>query len=403
MAREVQQLEPLEAYFVVKELGVESATPLLRHVSKNQLQAFVDLDCWRGDHPEADELDAWLAPFAAEGSPVLARAFLSLDEELQVVFLARSLRIFAEREDEVPDRAVGVSRKTTPDQFFVLEVPQKSDREVDLFVLVEALYAEDVNEAFRLLTAARWELLSPLEEQAHRFRQGRLEDLGFPPRDEALALLSPPPRQPRFPHGRGAPVVPTALPALYAGALETTSLLTAALAHIDDPTLLEALENEYVVCVNTAVVAFDESPYDLAHVRRVVRRVRDTVSIGLETLITAKEASQSDSATAAGLLRQWSMSDLFRQGYAELQTLAEPAHRLANDPVIATWLAPVAVEEQDYGPDRLDREFLRGLLARFPEHGGFDPAQPTRRASFASREELGAAATRFDEVARQRS
>ena len=63
-------------------------------------------------------------------------------------------------------------------------------------VLVEGLYAIDVNLGFRLLTAARWESPAPIEEAAFGFRSARTESLGFPSRDRAMGLFSSPPSEP---------------------------------------------------------------------------------------------------------------------------------------------------------------------------------------------------------------
>src|SRR5437867_3755631 len=74
LSDQVQALEPLEAYFIVKELGVGDAAPILLHATFEQLKTFIDLDCWSGDRPNLQEIDAWLAVFAAEGFEALARA-----------------------------------------------------------------------------------------------------------------------------------------------------------------------------------------------------------------------------------------------------------------------------------------------------------------------------------------
>ena len=41
-------------------------------------------------------------------------------------------------------------------------------------------------ELSRFLEAVRWEMPTELEEMAYQFRQSRLEDLGFPPLEEAM-------------------------------------------------------------------------------------------------------------------------------------------------------------------------------------------------------------------------
>ena len=86
LAQAVSKLAPLETYFIVKELGIEDATPILLNASRTQIQTIIDLDCWTGDRPDPLDLDAWLAPFAALGKEALNLAFFTLDHELQIVF-----------------------------------------------------------------------------------------------------------------------------------------------------------------------------------------------------------------------------------------------------------------------------------------------------------------------------
>ena len=102
LARQVGELEPLEAYFMVKELGLESAVLILLAASEEQLKTFVDLDCWNQDELSVEDLDAWLAPFAAIGPEPLVDAFNNLDEEIQHVFLKENLLIFERLDKEAP-------------------------------------------------------------------------------------------------------------------------------------------------------------------------------------------------------------------------------------------------------------------------------------------------------------
>ena len=142
------------------------------------------------------ELDAWLGAFLSEGPAVLAEAFDLLDYELQVLLLAHLIEVYDVRTDNIPDRPDDMPRRSTPDGFFVIFSRDVGNREVEPFALVAALYDYDMQTATRLVTAAKWELTTTLEEEAFRFREGRLQDLGFIPPDEAAALFAAPPQEP---------------------------------------------------------------------------------------------------------------------------------------------------------------------------------------------------------------
>lgn len=396
----VQSMEPLEAYLVVKELGVEDAQPILRHATSEQIRAFIDLDCWAGDRPDTIEVDAWLAPFSADGKEPLARAFSLLESEVQILFLKHSLRIFDSRSEDIPPALKHTPRMTTPDGLFVIDVVLADKLEINVLALLDGLYSLDLQDTFQLITAAKWETASPLEERAFRFRSGRLQDLGFPAPDEAHAIFASPPDSPP---PRAAPV-PTTLPALYASSLEMGTLLTRAMARIAEVSLLEAAESDLVYLINAAIIAYGEAPGDLAHVTVIAERVRDTVSLGLERLISPDGPLQfpdGDEAAegAATMIRIWPLRDVFRHGHALVAGLQRSARALAEDPVIRHWIDTADSEMDDYGPERLDRELMRALLEPRPLHGGYDRLRPELRKAFGSWRELREAERRLDAVA----
>lgn len=403
LAHAMPTLDPLEAYFMVKELGVESATPLLTRASDEQLRTFVDLDCWEsGDQPEMADLAAWLAPFAADGPESLRRAFLCLDNALQVLFVATNLTILDARSEDIPDTAEGSARMSTPDGFFVLDVAIDEESDLDPFAVISALYQHDPEDTYRVLMAAKWELASTLEEEARTFRAARLADMGFLERAEALTIFAPPTRSPT-PRILAKPSVhAVSLPALYAGPFTEASLLTEALARVTDAAQLEAIEHELVYMVNAALIAYGGSPRDLRHAESIAERVRDTVSLGLEVLLDLPRPmeggpGESHVAGATALLLRWHVRELFRHGNNASRALGRSARALIADPVVARWLeqgdadAPVA--------DQLDRAFVRALSGLPCLSGGFDPSRVTRIKAFGSRREIEEAEARLDHLA----
>jgi len=407
LATLVPALAPLEAYFIVKELGVGDAVPILLHATSEQLQAFVDLDCWAEGRPDAVELDAWLAPFAAEGPDELAHVFNALDEEQQILFLGDSLDVYDLRAEEDPETEPDKPRLTTPDGFFVI-VPKvdQDSREVDLFMLIRSLYRASLEQAFRLLMAVKWEGGADTEERALHFRTGRLQDLGFPEPADAARLFTPPPKKRRRPdRPRPRADEPSTLPALYAAPLREGSLLSRALFCIVDAEETTRLERELIMLINTAVVGYGESPRHVEHVAEIAARVRDSLCLGLEALLrdVADEPVDlgSDAAVkgAAALLGEHSLVDIFRAAFREVAAVQVVARSLVADPVVTSWLERPAREGDDYSAERRDRAFLHALLAPRPLLSGFDAVRPEKVRAFASLSELAAARARLEAIA----
>lgn len=396
---QVAGLAPLEAYFIIKELGVDDALPILLLANAEQLQTCIDLDCWDGADFSPEDLDAWLAPFASEGGEALAKAFLLLDSELQVMFLAASVEVWDTRSEEEPEVDDDVPRLETMDGFFVLHGKPVAEREVEPFMLIQSLYRHDIHEAFRLLMAAKWEFTSGLEESEWGFRVGRLQDLGFPTRDDAARLFATPAPAPLC-----VPMmpVPCTLPAIYASALAEASLVTRAMARIADPSVLDRLESELVYLVNAAVVAYGESPRDLSHVGDIAARVRDTLSLGLEVLLSPNVPisfadGEQVAERAAALLHAWPLMQLFQHGAHAVQPLGRAAATLAKDPVIAAWLNVGLHPDDD--PEAADRAFLRALVQPRPLLAGTERFKPTQARAFATQAAVVAAQQRLDVLA----
>ena len=201
-AAEMARLTSLEAFWAVKEVGLHDAGPLLAGLRDEQMQACLDLDCWRDEQLDPATFDAWLAAATrARGETqditfheALAVAFLAIDEEVAVIFLSRSLGICERQEDdhEAPLDPTTVEAQATADHTLWVWSTAEQRREVEPLVLVDALYRQAPATARRLLLAAQWELPAQLSEEAWHFRQARLEDLGFPPAQTAAQLWARP-------------------------------------------------------------------------------------------------------------------------------------------------------------------------------------------------------------------
>ncbi|MEL6545558.1 MAG: DUF6178 family protein, partial [Myxococcota bacterium] len=264
--------------------------------------------------------------------------------------------------------------------------------EVDPFALLDAIYAHDVGEGTRQLLAARAEQSSTLSEDALRFRNGRLEDWGFPRRDRAMRIFTAPPEN-EPPFERPAAHVFSSMPALYAAPMTEGSLFMNAVGQIDDENSLRAIQEELVFLVNAAVVGFGGSIRDVDHVLAITERVRDTLSLGL-----ALRTESDDLKVAANLLNQTRLESLFRTGHFALEELARDARAQANDPVVRAWLDRVETEADDYSLDRADRAFFKALLTFPATYAGFDRTRPERIQGLGTVDELDAVRKRFTEL-----
>lgn len=404
LADEVAALEPLEAYYIVREIGPDQALPILLELSQEQLEACVDLDCWNRYDFAVDSLDEWLTAFALAGPEALARAFFSLDYVVQLLFLAKTVTVYDPDTDQVPpeDDEKDTPRAATPDGFFLLDVNNDVTLKTHPFSLLDALYQYDPAASHRLLSASRVDLPTQIEEEALRFRNGRMQDIGFAPPEEAAVLFSRPAmRQPPLPRPqKPTDSAPSRLPSVYASPLIAISLLQQALHLITDKERLSGLEKEIVWVINSAVIAYGEHARDIKQITNIAERVRDTISLGMESLLVQEENCLPDGAAAKAsrLLEGWCITDLFRHGFSATLALQQEARQSLDKPQFRAWYDLAETNQSDGPGDRLERAFVTALLGRHPLCSGYNPAHAEEVKAFARLADIDAAHNRLKKL-----
>jgi hypothetical protein len=182
----IPRLPEAELCFVVKAQGLSDAGWILAHATPEQIVASVDLDAWHGYELDLPTLSEWVAALADADPKALLGAARALDPELLVLLLRSRIGVVQKPTDaegwDPPDRS-----QTLEGQFHFFALAEKDDLE-DIVALLRTLFEEDYWTYFRLMQGAIWELGSDTEEWALRWRSGRLQDLGFPPWEEAMSI-----------------------------------------------------------------------------------------------------------------------------------------------------------------------------------------------------------------------
>lgn len=183
--RVVSALPDAELCFTVKGVGLGDAAEILACATPDQLVACVDLDAWMDDVPDRLALNTWLEAFLEASDETLLRAATCLDPEVLVLALKGRVRV--ELKPNADDWQPPAGGQTLDGQFYLVPIHGGDDLTAVLRMLT-ALFQNDYWLYFRLLQGVIWELESDTEEWASRWRSGRLEDLGFPPWDEAIRI-----------------------------------------------------------------------------------------------------------------------------------------------------------------------------------------------------------------------
>lgn len=179
-------LPKAELCFTCKQVGVDDASSLLAYATAEQIVACVDLDAWSGLEPDIGKLDHWMASLAQAGDEVLYQAASALDSEMICLFLKEHVDIEMKPSGD-DDWQPPEGSQTIEGQFYIV-ARRKNDDLAPLLRLLHVLFQKDYWLYFRMMQSVREESATEVEEWALRWRTGRLEDLGFPAWDRAMAI-----------------------------------------------------------------------------------------------------------------------------------------------------------------------------------------------------------------------
>ncbi len=320
----IRSMPPQELLYNLKEIGLADSAEVLSLAHKEQITHLLDIDCWRKDHLDTEQLTAWLQFLLADEFDAAEQILRALDIEALVFYFQKMFVVHNTVEEEAPEDFDG-ERIVTPFGCYTIDLLFEDHDPMQPLarsaLKLFEMYGYDF--CHRLFESIRWSLPSDLEEQAYQFHKGRMEDLGFVDYYEAIALFQPLPKQTTpFPastplKGAEAPVL---LPAQAMG-----GRLGGVMRLLDEP-VLARLRFEMVYLNNKMIAAEQLEAGDPRVLERVMRFVQQMLEIGLEATCGA------DLEAGATLLRAHHLEWVFRVGFSEILRLKKRASQLAREP-----------------------------------------------------------------------
>jgi len=336
----IRSLRGDELYDLLRAGDLNEHIDLLAHARAEQVQVVLDLALWQGDRLSPGRLEEWIYLLAAMPSDTVARWIAGLDIELVGLMIRKGARVYDLEIEEPPDEPEG-NAWPTPDRLFVLDVrgyraqalepddageppPEIEDHSAEAIIqLMDRLYRADLTLARRILVGVKAELDSDLEETAYRWRQGRLQDLGFEdplaareifreldPASVHIGELRPGTRVRAT--GGDAEQLTSGLPPALAAELDGASLFARAVARVTDPAERTELNAALAALANRYLAAERVDPADDAAVAANLGRLRATLDLGVEYLARQGGAFEEDRAVDA--VRTVALARVFRVG-----------------------------------------------------------------------------------------
>ncbi|GFO55086.1 hypothetical protein GMSM_20930 [Geomonas sp. Red276] len=345
--------EPQEFYWLVKEIGESDAVELLELASPEQSVFFFDLETWDGYDFSEDKACEWLAHFLEGGEARVHQLLNRLDFEFLQLFLSRELIVGGGIGDQSNDEERLAEYDHTFDGVFMLTFKNPEHSQL-IGAFVSMLIKLDNPLYTALMEGIKGDVDLELEESCLRFRTGRLEDLGFPPFEEAISIyarVNPANFQLEgdkdlslsAEEGAVIPLPP-----------QDETLFFRALGIAERPALVQELN----YLVNSALVAEGEAMRDPEAMGDIARRTCGYLNIALESLCG------TDETKAAGILRNEHLKHLFQLGFSIVYQLHFEAEKIkATDPATEKLLEGILARRPRYyralDPDAVDayREF----------------------------------------------
>lgn len=336
----IKTINPHALFRLIKDAGFDQGMDLIPYVAPDQLQLFLDLDCWKKDSIDTTRMAAWLAVMVADADDAhFHRAIRDLDPEVMALFFKKNFVAVEPIDDEdqgIPDH-MPETAVLSPDNAYALVYPEDQDNAALLRALVDRLYFVDQGLAWALFEAVRWELESQMEETAYRFRTSRIEEFGYVERTEALSVfarINPVETRARFEAGKFTPkqtlaTPPTLdLPAVVVDNLDESFFFFQVLSAIDDDELVDRITAELIALNNRTMIADGIEPGEIETGQEVVRRTTGYLSLGLEFMARAR-LEDAQKALALIPLRR-----IFQVGYSITLDLQQKANALKERPTL---------------------------------------------------------------------
>ena len=307
--RVVPLLPDAEVCISICASGMSEASWLLALATTEQLRACFDLDCWQGSEIDHKRLQEWIDALIDAGPETLVRAIREVDLELWVLALRAISEVAVLGKEDIP-----------PDGWLTLDgvvyFGTRGDAEfARVRQLAQTTFSQDQGSYWQLVYGALFESPAECEEYALRWRSVRLNDLGFPDRDQAMQVYRPlEAKQAEVweqVETRGAVVPSSELPQRLQG-----SLLGEALARLAPERAADLLG--YILAVANAVAVADEL---LLSDAESVPKALDKAVRGMERGL--RELARIHAQPPHELLDRTRPLDLFRIGATQDRALRE--------------------------------------------------------------------------------
>jgi len=365
VAELVQSLPERELYASVQAVGKWETQELIEAASPEQINFFLDQECWRGENLDSRSTMEWMQLFLSADDDDIIRLLTTINADLLALVLKKHVKF--DRDFMIQDT-------------YYLDPGWVTGSNTTVRHFLERLYSLDPNLWIRLLAWVRTHSRATIEADAIEGRESRLSGHGYPAPTLAITIYYPvafdvdaliASWQEQFSGSTTASITTTT-------AIETRrqrSFLQDVLQHLghnDDAATTAGfrLEAELAEIANKVMIADQIDTGNAKRRRECMDKVRRWINIGLEV------QCNSDVTTAALQVRTLKLEYFFRLGAMLFDALAnavltlQKAEHAASGCLVTTELAALylpLLEPEPHIPDK-SRSSAGTVIASLSEY-----------------------------------
>lgn len=366
----VQSMSEEDLYFLVHHIGPEDALAVLALASNEQWEYFLDMEVWDRDQMNTHQMTRWLDRLCKADADRFTHWIANEKQDEMALYLSRNVELHIREYEEDPGE-IGDDFFSEDQTCYVRLRPypkaqKKRQEERDLFIkdLLRRISVYDYTLYREFLLTSTSIIPSEAEEELFRRRNVRLAEKGLLPFDEAIGVYQPLKAADLLNRGTKAEaydgrIVDTIpFPIFPEEPSEDANLFAQTLAQIHEEAALQKLQAEFAGLCNQVISADRHHIRDKEALSKIVQKVSDYISIGLEKV--AMETEGKAPYANANLVQKHLLSDIFRVGYGCALALKWRAQKWHH----ASWYANEGLPLSFWGETFMG--VLGGLLIKKP-------------------------------------
>lgn len=187
----LRELPTQTLFLSLKEADLETRLWVFEHATVSQVQGLADIDLWRGEEFIPSKAASLFFDIARLTPRKIFEYAKGLDSEIWIRSLLEWVTVEPYDPQNPPD-VEGKSYLLTPDNSYVLlfKVGVDINIQESLRLFLNKISAVSLEDMRKILESCRWEIPSDLEDFGARIKKGRLEEMGFVDRTEAISLYA---------------------------------------------------------------------------------------------------------------------------------------------------------------------------------------------------------------------